>query len=113
MKTSIQWVGIEAQENRTNRAKTPKTRAKQQSRELAHLVASRILLMVIDREGSLEDAEEGLQFALEKLLDAVIPFLEDSEELSSLLQEERDTFVDNITDVLTLHLSILQDLINE
>ncbi len=78
-------------------------------REIANFVASNVFIRSIEFNYTLEDAEEGIQFALENMEQIVSSFLQEDNTMKQAFQQERSIFVDNYREVLNLRLSAISE----
>lgn len=87
--------------------------ASRTGREIANYVASNVLIRVIEYSLTLEDAEKGIESAIDKVEELIAPFLQEDETTAQSFERERDMFVDNYMEVLKLRLSAIAERLDD
>ena len=80
-----------------------------EGREIANYVASNVFISAIERNLTLEDAAEGLDFAKDNMEELIASFLEEDEPMGQSFQRNPNIFTDNYMEVLNLRLSAIKE----
>ena len=82
-------------------------------REIANNVATYVFIRTIEFGWTLENAEEGIESAIDKMEELIAPYLQENEITAQAFKRERNLFVDNYVEVMKLRLSAIAERLDD